>query len=462
LRIAMICTEKLPVPPIAGGAVQLYINGIAPYLSKKHDLTVYSIQYPGLPERETIGNVRHIRVPGGSNTIYLNSLKKALDDTYDLIHVFNRPRYAVELMRLLPQTKFSLSLHNEMFHPEKISDEDGRELIRRVEFINTVSRYIADTAKTRFPSAESKLRVVYSGVDTALFRPVWSAEGQLLKKEMKRTLGLDGFRIVLFVGRLSNKKGVHVLMKAMEKVMAHVPKTALVVIGSKWYGKNESDEYTASLKANTAALKGPLVFTGFLPPSEVYKYYCAGDVFVCPSQWNEPLARVHYEAMAAGLPIITTDRGGNAEVVAGKGNGFVLTDYSNADLMADKIIFLLRNPGEAQKMGIQGRLMAEREFSWERVAEEVFPDSVFRPEKAAPQLIASVPVKEAVPEPVKPTTTEKAPDTDRPFELVIPPAPAKAPVPEKQSGPEKTKTAAKPKPSKIHFGWNRDIKWFGG
>lgn len=456
MRIALICTEKLPVPPIAGGAVQLYIDGILPYLSKKHELTVYSIQYPGLPNMETVNNVRHIRLPGGTNTIYLNSLKKALDNTYDLIHVFNRPRYVVALMRLLPQTKFSLSLHNEMFHPEKIPDEDGRQLIARVEFINTVSKYIADTVKTRFPSAESKLRVVYSGVNTGQFKPVWSAEGRLLKKELKHSLGLDDYRIVLFVGRLSNKKGVHVLMKAMEKVMAHMPKTALVIVGSKWYGKNESDEYTDSLKSNAAALRGPLVFTGFLPPSEVYKYYCAGDVFVCPSQWNEPLARVHYEAMAAGLPIITTDRGGNAEVVGGKGNGFVLTDYSNPDLMADRIIYLLKNPGEALKMGTQGRLMAEREFIWERVAEEVFPGSAFSPEKAA------ISVKVSEPESVKPPAPDKESAPNKPFTIVIPSTPVKAPEPEKRSGSEKTKAVEKPKPSKVHFGWNREITWFGG
>lgn len=498
MRIALTCTEKLPVPPIAGGAVQLYIDGITPYLSKKHDITVFSIQYPGLPERETINNVKHIRLPGGTNTIYLNSLKKALDDSFDLIHVFNRPRYAVELMRLLPKTRFSLSLHNEMFHPEKISDEDGRQLIERVEFINTVSKYIADTVKIRFPSAESKLRVVYSGVDTNQFRPVWSTEGRSHKSELKRALGLDGYKVVLFVGRLSNKKGVHVLMKAMEKVMASVPKTALVIVGSKWYGGNESDEYTQSLKASTGALKGPIQFTGFLPPSQVYKYYCIGDVFVCPSQWNEPLARVHYEAMAAGLPIITTDRGGNAEVVSGKGNGFVMTDYSNPVAMADRITALLNSPVEALKMGGQGRLMAERDFTWERVAGEIFPNSVLTPDKTVISVksaalekpivptIAPTPAKSASPEKqiasIKPAATTKSAEPDKsvksnalekpialekPSVHEKPSAPdnpialAKPTVPTKPSAPVKSPTPAKQKPKHGHFGWNREITWFG-
>jgi len=54
-------------------------------------------------------------------------------------------------------------------------------------------------------------------------------------------------------------------------------------------------------------IKRPVVFTGFIPPSEIPPYYNVGDIFVCASSGMSP-ARIHYEAMAAGLPIITTDR----------------------------------------------------------------------------------------------------------------------------------------------------------
>jgi spore coat protein SA len=87
LKIALVCTEKLPVPPIAGGAVQLYIDGIAPFLAAKHDITIFSIQYPGLPDRETVNGIKLVRLHGGNNANYLNSLKAALDSSFDLIHV---------------------------------------------------------------------------------------------------------------------------------------------------------------------------------------------------------------------------------------------------------------------------------------------------------------------------------------------------------------------------------------
>jgi spore coat protein SA len=374
LKIALVCTEKLPVPPIAGGAVQLYIDGIAPYLAAKHEITIFGIQYPGLPDRETVNGIKLVRVPGGNAEKYVNSLKEALDRSFDLIHVFNRPRYVLELMKVLPDSRFSLSLHNEMFHPEKISDEDSLRCINKVEFINTVSRYIADTVTARFPQAADKLRVVYSGADTAAFKPAWSPEGHRDRIALRAAYKLHDHKVILFVGRFSPKKGVHILLEAVKKVMLKAPDTALVIVGSKWYGANETDDYTRELQAKAARLPGPVVFTGFLPPDQVCRHYSMADIFVCASQWNEPLARVHYEAMAAGLPIITTNRGGNAEVVRDLGNGIVIDDYSNADKMAESILYLLRNPAKCIEMGKAGREMAERVYNWKRVAGEIFPE----------------------------------------------------------------------------------------
>ncbi|HEX2945057.1 MAG TPA: glycosyltransferase family 4 protein [Clostridia bacterium] len=371
MKIAFICTEKLPVPPVAGGAIQLYISGILPWLSGRHDITVYGVQHPGLPNVETMDNVKYIRVPGKTDTLYVSSLKAALEPGFDLVHVFNRPRFMLALSDKFPETKFSLSLHNEMFHPEKIPDADALRCVKKAEFINTVSRFIADTVVKRVPEAEQKLRVVYSGADPLQYHVPWSPEGEAIKREIKLKYGLGDRKTVLYVGRLSVKKGVHVLLKAMEKIMSSRKDVALVVVGSKWYGNNEKDDYANSVLAAAKNLPGPVVLTGFVPPSEIPSLYNIGDIFVCASQWNEPLARVHYEAMAAGLPIITTNRGGNAEVVEGYGNGIVINEYSDPSAFASTITQLLDDPVSVREMGMAGRKLAEERFNWERVAAEV-------------------------------------------------------------------------------------------
>lgn len=371
MKIAMICTEKLPVPPVAGGAVQLYIDGILPYLSSKHEMTVYSIRHPGLPDEEINNNIRFIRVVGKAEALYTKNLLAVLEETYDLIHVFNRPKLLLALADKLKNTKFSLSLHNEMFHSDKITDSDAVKCVERVEFINTVSKFIADGVKARVPIAGNKLKVVYSGADPSRYHPSWTKNGKENKDRLKEQFGLQNKRVILYVGRLSVKKGVHILLNAMKKVMAEDPETALVIIGSKWYGGNETDDYTNSLQRLSKELPGQVVFTGFIPPSEIPQYYNLGDIFVCASQWNEPLARVHYEAMAAGLPIITTNRGGNAEIVENMGNGIILSDYSSPEAMAKNIHLLLNNPEIATTMGKKGRKLALEKFNWERVANEV-------------------------------------------------------------------------------------------
>ncbi|MCX7842808.1 MAG: glycosyltransferase family 4 protein [Clostridia bacterium] len=409
MKIAMICTEKLPVPPIAGGAVQLYIEGIVPYLAQHHDITVFCIEHPRLMSEEIIGKVRYIRLPSPTKTSYIANIKEKLDSSFDLVYVFNRPLWVLSLAKSLPSTRFGLSLHNEMFHMEKIDDKKGLECIKRVEFINTVSQFIADGVTDRFPDAQPKLNVIYSGADTSKYFPRWSLEGMDNNKKLKAKYGISNHRIVLYVGRLSNKKGVDILLKAMSKVMDTCPDVALVIIGSKWYGKNETDEYTASLQSLAGNLKGPVVFTGFLPPSKIPAHYNMGDIFVCPSQWQEPLARVLYEAMAAGLPIITTNRGGNAEVIAKGKNGLLLDDHdgykncSSPDVLAEYIGYLLDNPRLASDMGQEGRKLAEKKYNWERVAKDVLDVLAKVPAKAS---VRTTPKVETPPESIIKSTEQ--------------------------------------------------------
>lgn len=371
LNIAFICTERFPIPSIAGGAIQLYIEGILPYLSAYHNITVFSINYPGLPQDERKAGVRYIRVPARDELEYVNNLKNILTEDFNLVHVFNRPRWVLELSSVLPGVKYSLSLHNEMFAAIKLPTQKAMECISKVEFINTVSRFIADGVKSRYPEAVSKLNVVYSGVDIDKYKPNWTSEGIANKNTLKKKYQIQDYKVILFAGRLSVEKGVHILLKAMNKVMDMHHDVALVIIGSNWFGGSKSDEYIKYLNVISRGLIGPVVFTGFLHPSEIVSHYNLGDIFVCPSQWNEPLARVHYEAMAAGLPIITTNRGGNAEVVSGKGNGLVIDAYNNSDVLADYICCFLNNPSKMQKMGETGRILTEKIYNWKRVAIDI-------------------------------------------------------------------------------------------
>jgi spore coat protein SA len=174
----------------------------------------------------------------------------------------------------------------------------------------------------------------------------------------------------LFVGRLSDKKGPHVLIHAMQHVVRRIPGAALLLVGSKWFGANRVDSYGEMLRTMASRVSARVIFVGYVPTHLVQEYFWVADLLVCPSQWQEPLARVHYEAMAAGLPIVTTCRGGNPEVVSGFGNGLTVQDYFDPEVIAAAICQILSDPA-ADEMGRQGRKLAETRFSWDRVAHEL-------------------------------------------------------------------------------------------
>lgn len=374
MNIAFVCTDKLPVPPVLGGAIQLYIDNILPMIAKEHRVTVFSVLKGDLPEKETNGNVTFIRLGARTKSEYVKNIKQVLSinkEPFDLIHVFNRPKWVKQLSQVVPHMKFSLSLHNEMMIPKKISPPQAREVIDKVEFITTVSKFIGNEVIKMYPSALGKVHPVYSAANVDLYHPAGSKEALAIKKQLLKQYQIEGRKVVLCVSRLSAKKGQQIVLEAMRSVMETHPDTAVVFVGSKWYGSNEIDEFTTKIHEESKTLPGPVVFTGFLGTDDIPDFYNIGDIFICASQWREPLARIHYEGMAAGLPIITTNRGGNAELFQQHVNGIVIDDYDNPAAMAEQITYLLDHPDEATAMGKQARQDAEEHYTFRRVANQL-------------------------------------------------------------------------------------------
>lgn len=372
MKILMICTEKLPVPPIRGGAIQTYISGSLPYLRKQHEITVLGITDPSLPEKETVDNIHYVRVPGTVLEIYKEGIIRYLQSNqFDLIHIFNRPRLVLPVRQVAPNSIITLSMHNDMFNPEKISLEEGNAVINEVSRITTVSNYISTEIKKRFPQAEGKLRTIYSGVDSNQFLPGHHSKMQKIRQALRGEHGLENKTVILFAGRLSNNKGVDRLIRALPELAAKYKDLALVIVGSNWFSQNHVTDYVAYVRALAQKLPIPVVTTGFVLPSEIQNWFAAADIFVCTSIWQEPLARVHYEAMAAGLPIITTARGGNPEVIIPGENGYIVEQPEDPSEFTEKLSLLLSNRTKMKKMGERGRELALSLYKWERVASDI-------------------------------------------------------------------------------------------
>lgn len=372
MKIVLVCTEKLPVPCIRGGAIQTYIDGILPYLSKEHDVTVVSVTDPNLQDKEIRNGIRYQRAtPGDSDAYYQEVANFVAQESFDWVILYNRPKYLPMVADAAPHSRFLLSMHNEMFHAKKITPELAYRCLDRVDGVVTVSQFIADGIADLFPGYEHKLNPVYAGVDLERFQPRWASGLQERRASLLAEQGLEDRKVVLYVGRLTDKKGPHILLSAFPDVLEQHPSAILLLVGSKWYGKNEENEYVRTLKKQAQQLGDAVRLTGFISPDRVQDYFLLGDIFVCASQWQEPLARVHYEAMATGLCILTTVRGGNAEVIIPEKNGLLIKDYENPAAFAQPINYLLSNLDLAEDMGRNGRQLSEINYSWSRVASDI-------------------------------------------------------------------------------------------
>ncbi|EPR30047.1 MULTISPECIES: glycosyltransferase family 4 protein [unclassified Geobacillus] len=372
MRILMVCTEKLPVPPVLGGAIQTYIAGILPHVSRFHDITILGISDSSLPEEETINGVHYVRVPGKVFEIYRENVVRYVEaNEFDLIHIFNRPRLVLPIRQAAPDAKMTLSMHNDMFQPEKIDPEEATAAIAEVAYIVTVSDYIGNVIRSLYPQASPKLRTIYSGVDSERFLPGNHPKMQKIRNDIRRAHGLENKTVILFAGRLSRNKGVDKLILALPELAKKFKNLALVIVGSNWFSENDITDYVAYVRALAKRMPVPVVTTGFVPPNEIQNWFAAADLFVCTSQWQEPLARVHYEAMAAGLPIVTTARGGNPEVIFANENGLIVENPEDPSDFANKIAQILSDQSLMRRMGEKGRQLAISIYHWERVASEL-------------------------------------------------------------------------------------------
>ncbi|WP_087971986.1 glycosyltransferase family 4 protein [Oceanobacillus rekensis] len=374
MKILIICTEKLPVPAIRGGAIQTYIDGALPALKQKHQITVLGRNDELLPNEEMRDNIRYIRVDGGLLEIYRENIIQFLKSTqvsYDLIHIFNRPRLVNAVRALSPQSKIVLSMHNDMFKREKIDAIEGANAVKNVDKIITISNYIGKTIKDLFPEAAPKLQTIYSGVDLDRFVPSYSKEANDIRTKMREAHNLSSKKVILYAGRLSPNKGIDVLIRAIPELAKKHDDIALVIMGSKWFSNNSITDYIAYVRALAERLPIPVIQTGFVTPDKIHEWFVASDIFVCTSQWQEPLARVHYEAMAAALPIITTDRGGNKEVIEPYKNGILVEKPEDPGEFVKHLSYLLSNPEKGKEMGKYGRTLAEKHYTWERVVNDI-------------------------------------------------------------------------------------------
>lgn len=164
-------------------------------------------------------------------------------------------------------------------------------------------------------AAESRTRTVPNGVDLDCFQPLDRARS-------RRSLGLpENGKVLITVGGLVERKGQHRVIDVLPELLTDFPDIHYVLVGG---GSGEGD-WTGRLEglAREKGVSDRVHFLGQLQPEQLALPLSASDVFVLSSR-NEGWANVLLEAMACGIPVVTTDVGGSREVVRNEDIGIVI------------------------------------------------------------------------------------------------------------------------------------------
>ena len=394
--VALIGPELYPIPPIRGGAAELFIDKVAGRLRGWRPVVI-GVSDPELPVHETRGQAEYHRVPlsGWRKWLYCRYRNYLpLYDRHvariinrvrpDLVHVHNRPLLALSLTRRLGgEIPVILHMHNLY---ESLGKRERPPLGSPIPVAGfaACSQFVLERERSRLGLGAANLRVIYNGVEAAAFASIWDHDRK--RQQVREQYGLGDEPTVLFAGKLRESKGVHILVRAMARVWEIAPRAVLVLVGGTEYGRGRTMRETpfmGRLRRDLAGAKGRVVLTGFIPPADMPRAYLLGDVFVGPSQIEEGLGLVFLEAAAAGLPIIATRRGGIPEVVQDGVNGLLLRQEDDDAELADRIIGLLNDAPLRHRLGQQGREWVEANFSWEKIAGDLeqFYDEIMEKRK---------------------------------------------------------------------------------
>jgi glycosyltransferase involved in cell wall biosynthesis len=193
---------------------------------------------------------------------------------------------------------------------------------------------------------DDRIMVVPNGIDYSQFKDVGrsGANGNLDK--------------VLYFSNLRREKGTLRMIEALPEIVKSRPSIHVTFAG-EWQ-RDEDQEYAESfiLKHN---LTGHVTFTGRVIGPDKIRLYKEHDVFVFTPVDPEGLPWVILEAMSAGLPVLTTDRGAIAEVVEEGRTGYIIEPQPKT--IAEKLAYMIEHPYEARAMGMSGRERVEQFFS---------------------------------------------------------------------------------------------------
>jgi glycosyltransferase involved in cell wall biosynthesis len=341
--VAIITPGALPVPAVQGGAVESLVDSLIMQneIFGQLDLEIVSVwdkaaelkseQYKHtsfiyFTPPTLINNLDRIIYWSVKNILkikknmsyryilqrlyFIYSTSKLLQKKeYDRIVFENHPT----LFMTLKKNGNACKYHDKYFfhlHNEINSDFKCGHLIKNCKKILSVSNFINYSLSDKVEGISlEKFDVLRNCVDTERFK---NNINQDKKNALKNEYGIKpNEKVVLFSGRLTPEKGIKELLLAFKNISTKNVK--LVIVGGYFFASDTTSPFENELKIIADEIKNHVIFTGFIPYEKMQHFYAVADIAVLPSLCNDAAPLTVIEAMASGLPLITTNSGGIPE-----------------------------------------------------------------------------------------------------------------------------------------------------
>jgi len=361
--------------PEAGGAEIHLQEQARRWVDWGHQVTLFTSRPQGSSPVDQIDGVRVVRA-GGFYTVYpraaleyLRSLRKETDVILDLVNgiPFFSPAYARK-----PRVGLMHHVHSRQFLVEMgpVLGRVGRAVeyvfpaLLRYDRIICISRSTAEDMKRYLLGARKlSLEVVYPGLNPVFYR-------EPDREERERALRAYCLQppYIAYIGNLHPRKNLATLVEAFAILRGRGLEHRLAVIGGGGLGRLNNLEYRKLMRrVRDLGLEDEVVFTGYVPDERLKSLLAQADMLVFPSIY-EGFGLPPLEAMACGVPVITSRRASLPEVVGDA--ALLLEDPLDAEEIATGVETLLRDASLRARLVEKGRERA-RMFTWEEAARKV-------------------------------------------------------------------------------------------
>lgn len=378
MRIVMLSWEY---PPKIIGGISRVLGGLSPALARSGcEVDVLTLSADGAPPEEVRDGVRVLRV--NTHTIpQTDFFSSVLEFNYtllegalslydkkkqpDVIHAHDwlvayaaftlKHGLGIPIVATIHATEHGRNhgIHTEL--QQKIHTVE-QHLTYEARRVTTCSAFMKDEVANVFSCPRDKIDVVPNGVEEKYAVP-------FDKKTFRRKFAKDNEKIVFFTGRMVPEKGAQHILDAAPEILRACPDTRFLIVGKGFY--------LDALKAKASALgvSSRVTFTGFVDEETLVKIYNVADCACFPSLY-EPFGIVALEAMAAGVPVVTSDIGGFREVVTHDADG-LWTYAGDPSSVAWGITRVLKNPALSAALVKNGIKKVKERYAWDILAKEM-------------------------------------------------------------------------------------------